>query len=107
MAALTQRLPVITVPELHPVAPVRFDVVNDGGLYDQPQLSATNTQRVVHQEQATGFTPVPVIAAPVSVGTLFVIPATAAHITLQMCVLQAVLVRRRVRATEGPAGGGD
>ncbi len=83
MAALAQRLPVVPVPELQPLAPVRLDVIDHTGLNNQPELSTTNAQRVVHQVQAPRLIPVAVIAATMGAGALRVMAATAAsHLAL-------------------------
>ena len=108
MAALTQRLPVVAVPEQAAITPVRLNVVNHAGLDNQPQLSAADAQRVVHQEQSARLIPVTVIAATVGVGSLFV-TATAApsHLALEVRVLAAVAVGGGVATAKGAAGGGD
>ena len=107
MAALAQRLPVIPVPELQALAPVRLDVVNDAGFHDQATLKTTDAQRVIHQVQPTRLAPVPVVAALVGARTVAVRLAPSSVVTLQVDVLQAVAVCRRVRATEGATGGRD
>ena len=108
MAALTQCLPVIPVPEQSTVAPVRLDMVNDLSFHDQAQLNTVDAQRVIHQVQPPRLVPVPVIAAPVGVGSLFVTAtAAASHLALEVHVLAAVAVGGGVATSEGAAGGGD
>lgn len=99
VAALAQRLPVAPVPELQPVAPVGFDMVNHGGRHYQPPFSTTHTQRVVEQVQAASLLPVAVIATGAGAGPSVRCPL--------LSMRGAVARGRQLWATGVAAGPGD
>ena len=96
MAALAQRLPVIPVPELQPVAPMGFDMVNHRGRHYQPPLSTTHTQRVVEQVQAACLLPVAVIATGAGAGP---------SVRCPLLSMRTAVARGRQRWATGVAAG--
>ena len=63
MAVLAKGLPVFFVPEQPHVAPVRDNMVNNGGGRQPAMLHAGSAQRVLCQKRLPGCLPLPTIAA--------------------------------------------
>ena len=66
MAALAKGLPVFFVPEQFFIAPVRHDVIHNRGRRQSTCFSAFRAQRMLLQEECTGFAPVGIVSPYIS-----------------------------------------
>ena len=69
MAVLAKGLPIVFIPEKHPIAPVRNDVVDHGGRGQHAVSTTVRAKRVLSEVQRSGLTPSGVVPPDIRTAT--------------------------------------